>query len=164
MSLHDPLAPPPNPGAATVADLQAMDGAQALCVMLFRDWFAGSEGRARVEGVFVEAFGPDAGTMACDAWAELSALLTARTRRPVMRHAMTCRCVGADEAVVAQVLSLAARGEREDAMLVLSLLVPGDRLLSAVDVAERAGIALLRLAACWRRDHRAATAPSPSIH
>ena len=164
MSLHDPLDPLPNPGAATVADLQSMDGAQALGVMLFRDWFDGPAGRARVESVFAEAFGPAGGDMARDAWSDLAALLAAGVRRPVMRHAVTCRCVGADEAVVAQVLTLAARGEREDAMLVLSLLVPGDRLLAAMQVAERAGLALLRLTACWRRDHRAATAPSRRLH
>ncbi|WP_299650775.1 hypothetical protein [uncultured Jannaschia sp.] len=164
MSLHDPLTPPPNPGAATVADLQAMDGAQALGVMLLRDWFDGPEGRTRVEGVFAEAFGPAGGDMAREAWADFAALLTSGTRRPVMRHAVTCRCVGADEAVIAQVVTLAARGEREDAMFVLSLLVPGDRLLSAVQTAERAGIALLRLTAGWRRDHRVATAPSRQIH
>ena len=164
MSLHDPLDPLPNPGAATVADLQSMDGAQALGVMLFRDWFDGPAGRARVESVFAEAFGPAGGDMARDAWSDLAALLAAGVRRPVMRHAVTCRCVGADEAVVAQVLTLAARGEREDAMLVLSLLVPGDRLLAAVQVAERAGLALLRLTACWRRDHRAASAPARRLH
>ena len=73
-----------------------------------------------------------------------------------MRHASGCRCVGSDEAVIVQVLHLAATGEREDAMLVLVLLVQGDRLLPALRVAERAGSVVLRLASIWRR-----TMPAP---
>ncbi len=78
-----------------------------------------------------------------------------------MRHAVTCRCVGADEAVIAQVLSLAARGEREDAMLILSLLVAGDRLLPAVHIAQQAGLVVLRLSTRWRCG---ASAPADTRH
>ena len=45
---------------------------------------------------------------------------------------------------MAQVLTLAALTEREDAMLTLSLLVPADRLLPALHSAEQAGLAIIR--------------------
>lgn len=153
MSAYRPIPPVPtvpNPGGATVTDLGAMEGSQALSVMVLRDWFDGPQGRARVGATFAEVLGAAAAAPAIAAWTELGDLISDGTRRPVMRHAVTCRCVGADEAVIAQALSLAARGEREDAMLILSLLVAGDRLLPAVHVAQQAGLAVLRLATRWR--------------
>lgn len=156
MTLHNPLSPPhgalPGPGAATVGDIRRMDGAQALAVMLLRDWFDGPDGRGRVARTFERALGPLAGPAAHQAWSEVMDVLSRDVRRPVMRHALSCRRVGADEAVIAHVLALAARGEREDAMLILSLLVPGDRLILTIHAAERAGLALMRVAL---RDRRA---------
>jgi hypothetical protein len=159
MSLHDPISPAPasRTGGETVADLHAMEGPQALAVMMLRDWFDGAEGRSRVADTLRDELGPVAGAAATEAWCDLGALIEHGTRRPVMRHAVTCRCVGADEAVLALVMMQAARGEREDAMLVLSLLVAGERLMTAVRAAERAGRACLQVSARWR----AAAAPGP---
>ncbi|WP_371155174.1 hypothetical protein [Jannaschia sp. 2305UL9-9] len=149
MTIHDPLSPASqstgNPGGATVADLRALDSLQSLIVLMFRDWCDGPDGQQRVTQVFQGALGRLPGDTGLAAWIEMMAILSDDVRRPVMRHALTCRCVGADEAVIAQVLSLAGQGEREEAMLVLSLLVSGDRLLMAVNAAERAGLACMRI-------------------
>lgn len=162
MSLHDPLFPEhstrPNPGGATVADIRTLDGLQSLAILMFRDWFDGPAGRTRVEQVFEGALGTGAGVAGLDAWDEMMTVLSDGVRRPVMRHSLTCQCVGADEAVIAQVIALAGRGEREDAMLILSLLVSGERLLPAIHSAERAGRALMRINL---RDRRTA-APAPN--
>ncbi|MDB2407774.1 hypothetical protein N9W17_04535 [Jannaschia sp.] len=155
MSLHDPLFPEhftrSNPGAATVADIRTLDGFQSLTIMMLRDWFDGPAGRTRVEQVFEGALGQGAGAAGLDAWDEMMTVLSNGVRRPVMRHSLTCQCVGADEAVIAQVIALAARGEREDAMLILSLLVSGERLLPAIQSAERAGRTLMRITLLDRR-------------
>lgn len=147
----------PNPGGATVASLRALDDVQVLAVMLMRDGFDGPQGLARVHDAFVEILGKDAGPAAAEHWTGFARFLLAHARRPLMRHALTCPCVGADEAVVAQLLHLAATGAREDAILILTLLVPADRALCAVTLAENAGLAVMRAArtAAWR--------PAPTI-
>ncbi|GIT91587.1 hypothetical protein JANAI62_20440 [Jannaschia pagri] len=139
------------PGGATVADIRTMEGDQALAVIMLRDWFDGPQGQARVSQTFLQELGAQAGAGAIDAWADFGALISDGTRRDVMRHSVNCRCVGADEAVLAQVISLAARGAREDAMLILSLLVTGERLLPAIQTVEQVGAALLRISQSWRR-------------
>jgi hypothetical protein len=127
-----------------------MDGQQALAVMMLRDWFEGRDGRERVTGTFAAELGLASARAAVTDWKAYAELIATGTRRPVMCHALHCRCVGSDEAVLAHVLCLAAEGAREDAMFVLSLLVQADRLLPALTVVERAGLAVKRLATCWR--------------
>ncbi|CAM4308631.1 hypothetical protein [Palleronia rufa] len=144
MSLQHPVndACRTNPGGAAVASLPALDGAQALSVLMYRDWFGGAEGRRRVEAVLSEALGPDRAHGALEDWDQLLEELVRHARRPLMCHHPSCQCVGADEAVFAQTLSLAAEGEREEAMLMLSLVIRADRLLVALNAAERAGRAV----------------------
>jgi hypothetical protein len=50
--------------------------------------------------------------------------------------------VGSDEAILAHFVMVAATGEREDAMLIASLLVDGPLLLPMVDAARMAGLYL----------------------
>ncbi|CUH33565.1 hypothetical protein JSE7799_00994 [Jannaschia seosinensis] len=149
-----PPKAPANPGAAPVAHLHSLGRVQALAVLLFRDWFEGPAGRARAGDLFRQGLG-SAAEGAILQWADFAEVLAANPRRPLMRHDLTCTCVGADEAVMAHVLALAAEGAREDAMLILSLLVPGDRLLPAMHAAEQAGLAVLRTAVALDRDRHA---------
>ncbi len=133
-------------GAAPVATLRDLDNMQALAVMMMRDGFCNSPGQLRVRDVFVNTLGASAGAAAAGHWAEFARFLVANARRPLMCHARACPCVGADEAVVAHLLFHAATGAREDAMLILMLLIPGDRALCAVMMAEGAGRAVMRAA------------------
>lgn len=135
-----------NPGGAAVASLRGLGQMQAMAVMMMRDGFSGPAGQQRVREVFLHTLGTEAGTAAADAWDDFAGFLLAQARRPLMRHALPCPCVGADEAVVAQILHLAATGAREDAMLTLTLLVPADRALCAEARAEAAGLAVMRAA------------------
>ncbi|MGB3553526.1 MAG: hypothetical protein WBA25_02680 [Jannaschia sp.] len=134
----------PTSGGATVADLRALPSPQALTVLFLRDWCEGPEGRKRVASVLKGALGPAQGSAACEAWDSLIGMLVGEGRRPLMRHDLGCRCVGSDEAVIANLLAVAATGAREDAMLVVSLLLPGDRLIVAAHFAEVAGLAVAR--------------------
>lgn len=145
-----PPASPVNPGAMPVAHLHGLDRVRALSVLLYRDWFEGPEGRARVGDTFRQSLGP-AAEGAILRWADFAEELAASPRRPLMRHDLTCPCVGADEAVTAHVLALAAEGAREDAILILSLIVPGERLLQAAHAAEQAGLVVLRAAIAMDR-------------
>ena len=40
-----------------------------------------------------------------------------------MRHSIECRCLGGDEACFANLVATAAEGEREDALLMATLMV-----------------------------------------
>jgi hypothetical protein len=73
-------------------------------------------------------------------------------RRPLVHHGMSCDCLGADEAVLAQFVRHAARGQREDACLMAMLLVRADVAPLAVSLAEQLG---LLIDATLRTDPRA---------
>ena len=92
----------------------------------------------------------------------LVAILAREGRRPLMRHALACRCVGSDEVVFAHLLATAAMGEREDAMLVATLLVPAPLMALAAEHARQAGLALARL--CLRRDAPAPETRHATLH
>ena len=73
-------------------------------------------------------------------------------RRPLVSHGMRCDCLGADEAVLAQFVRLAARGKREDATLMAMLMLRADIAPLAVSMAEQLG---LLIDATLRTDPRA---------
>ena len=151
---------PARRGGETVAMLDALPPTQILSILLLRDWCEGPEGRTRIAVLLEEGLGAYPGQKAAGDWDAFMRMLTERGRRPLMRHATTCRCVGADEAVIANLLELAASGERDDAMLVASLLVPGDRLLYLMVLAEAVGVAIRRTDLRLRR----ARAPARTLH
>lgn len=140
-----PTSDSQNPGGATVGDLHAIEGDRALAILMYRDWFDGTDGRERVASVFDQALGSE-GDHALATWTTLMTELVVHARRPLIRHGLSCRCIGADEAVFAQILALAMAGEREEALMILSLLIPADRSLPALHAAERCGCNLRRCA------------------
>ena len=143
-------------GGAPVGDLDALPRPQGMAVRMLRAWCEGPEAQAAVCSTFAAGLGPARGRAALAAFEALVRLLTGAGRRPLMRHGLACRCVGSDEAVFAHLLALAAMGEREDARLVASLLLPAALSDRAVDHAREAGLAMARLS--LRGD---ASAPSP---
>lgn len=145
-------------GAVAVGTLTTMDPAGALAVLLFRDWRDGPIGRERAGAVIAEALDARAARDAIGAWDALLDELDRHARRPLAAHGIGCACVGADEAIVAQALSLAARGEREDAMLIFSLIMRADRLPCVMAAAETAGRAVMRCAVAMCRCRPAGTA------
>lgn len=132
-----------NPGGETVGNLKAISGDRVLAILMYRDWFAGEDGRARISDVFRDTLAADAAHWALLSWTDLMSDITRHARRPLAFHAPHCDCIGADEAVFAQLITLAARGAREDAMLMLSLMIQADRLIVALNAAEDAGRAIL---------------------
>ena len=163
MTLHDATLSPtpdgaePDPmaGGATVGDLRHLNATRALVVMILRDWFDGRDGPDRVAILLSRTLGASQASEALTAWDDLASRLSTQARRPILRHGASCTCVGADEAVVSLALDLAAQGASEDAMMMLALLIPGDRVLGAHDAARRSGLflrrAALRLADLARR-------------
>jgi len=60
-----------------------------------------------------------------------------------MLHAITCKRIGSDESCFANFISTAATGEREDAMLISTLLVRADIGPIITSLAANFGLALM---------------------
>jgi hypothetical protein len=79
-----------------------------------------------------------------------------------MRHQPRCKCLGADEACFANLVSCATEGDREDAMLIATLMVRPDFAPHLAEAAQVFGLGLKRMALCNNR--RAAFDPPQTLH
>lgn len=140
--IHDPQISAR--GSAPVATLATVSPVEAAVVRYLRAWCEGPDGQAQVWTDLSVAFGPHAAAEGLDAFQDLLDMVLRCGRRPLMRHQQSCSCIGADEAVFAQMVLSAATGEQEDAMLIASLLVQGQALPKVTDAARRVGCLLLR--------------------
>ena len=134
----------PHHGGGAVAALDALPPPQACAVRLLREWCDGTGGASP------PGFG------------ELARLIVHEGRRPLLRRHAACPCVGSDEAVFAHLLAVAATGDREDAMMIASLLVPADRMGMAAHLAQIAGLAIVR--ACLIASAAETRPPSEPLH
>ena len=133
-------------GGSPVAQIDAMPAAEARLIRYLRAWCDGEKGQARVLDELSCAFGTEGARHEVTAFSELMTLIARYGRRPLTRHHSTCLRVGSDEAVFANFVMTAATGEREDAMMVASLLVRGDLICPLVGAAQRVGLTVARLA------------------
>lgn len=62
-----------------------------------------------------------------------------------MRHSVQCKCLGADESCFANFIATAATGDRDDAMLIATLLVRPDVAPLITALATDFGLALVRM-------------------
>ena len=109
-------------GAATVGQLSAIPPWEAMLVRHLRLWCEGEQGRTLVQRDLASM--TDAGS-AQNTAGLLDALVQAlarNCRRPLVRHGVHCDCLGADEAVFAQIASSASGGALDDAALMCGLL------------------------------------------
>lgn len=125
----------PSPGGRPVGRLDALPPLPGLAVRALRRWCdEGPMALAR------DLAGPEA----ADAFDALCRHCLAACRRPLMRHGAGCPCLGADEAVFARLVELAAEGAREEALWIACALVRPEAALSLLALAEQAGLALAR--------------------
>ena len=131
-------------GAAVglVGELGLIETGAVLC---FRLWFSGAETRRQIEADFAASLGAAHGRQALNVLRELCELCVEHGRRPLMRHKIDCRCLGADEACLANLIAAASEGEREDAMLLATLIVRPDVAPWLVGLAETFGLALRQM-------------------
>ncbi len=131
-------------GATPVGALDALPPAEAAAVRWLRLWCEGPDGWAAMRAEMDALVGVRRAAALAETF-DLTCRLTLEfRRRPLMRHAAACPCLGADEAAFAHFLTLAGIGEREEAMLVAILLVRADMAPVLVDTAGRAGLAIHR--------------------
>jgi len=146
-------------GGAPVGLIEELPPEEALAIRLIRLWGDSAEGQAEVWNAFARSFGAQAGAERLKAFERFLSMLTGFARRPVMRHCPGCRCLGADEAVIANLLGAAAGQEHEDAALIATLLVRADIAIPLVRHAEAVGLAFRQLA-----DRKDPPWPAPPLH
>jgi len=132
-------------GAAAVAVIDDFDGLTAAAVIYLRMWCEGPETQTNVMNDLINTLGRGRGHNAVAAFAELCSMCVRHGRRPLCRHGLNCRCVGADEASFAHFVASAADGEREDAMMIAMLLVRPDMAPALTSLAADFGLALKQM-------------------
>ena len=140
MSAHDRRI-----GGSAVGQMTHLDDLSACTVIYLRLWSDGPDGQAAVWNDLARGLGAARGRAALATFETLVGLLGQHGRRPLMRHAATCACIGADEACFANFIATATTGEREDALLMAMLLVRPDVAPQLCAVAMDFGIALKQM-------------------
>ena len=141
-----------NRGGVPVGFVTELDGIEAASVIYLRLWCEGPGAQAQVQSDFASGLGPDLGRKALKSFEDLCALCTRHGRRPLMRHSVQCKCLGADESCFANFIAAAATGDREDAMLIATLLVRPDVAPLIASLAADVGRAFMRMRLSAPRD------------
>ena len=134
-----------NRGRAPVGFITELDGIEAAAVIYLRLWCDGPDAQAQVWNDFASELGPENGRKALKSFEDLSALCKRFGRRPLMRHSVQCKCLGADESCFANFVATAATGDREDAMLLATLLVRPDVAPMIASLAADVGLAFMQM-------------------
>jgi len=133
-------------GGAPVGYISELEPVEAAAVLYLRLWNDGPEKQAQMWNDLACVLGPSEGKQALRAFEELCRLCVRHGRRPLMRHSLRCKCLGADESCFANFIGAASDGDREDAMLIATTIVRADLAPSLVGLAESFGLALKRMA------------------
>lgn len=149
-------------GGTAVGVIADLDAIEAASVIYLRLWHDGPEAQAQVWNDFASMLGQQHGRKTLHAFEELCALCARHGRRPLVRHAVHCKCVGSDESCFANFVATAATGQREDAMLIATLLVRADVAPLIASLAAQFGLALHRMQLCAPRDLHGMSANQPA--
>lgn len=136
----------PHRGGAPVGFITELGPVEAGAVLYLRLWCAGPDAQAQVWNDFATALGAETGRKALKSFESLCELCVRHGRRPLMRHRVGCKCLGADESCFANFIGYASDGEREDALLIATTLVRPDMAPALVGYAQQFGLALRRMA------------------
>lgn len=132
-------------GAAPVGHMTELGPVEAGAILYLRLWSDGPDAQTQVWNDFATALGPVQGRKVLKSFEALCALCARHGRRPLIRHNVTCNCVGADESCFANFIGYASEGAREDAMLIAVNIVRPDVAGTLVGLAEDFGFALKRM-------------------
>lgn len=149
-------------GGAPVGLLSELDGIEAASVVYLRLWCDGPDAQANVWSDFAARLGPDQGRHALKSFESLCNLCAKHGRRPLVRHSVQCKCLGSDESCFANFIAVAASGDREDAMMIATLLVRSDVAPLITALATDFGHALMRMCRPIPKDMRNAAHSSCS--
>lgn len=145
MNRSDPTQAQQNRGGAAVGYITELDGLEAAAVIYLRLWCNGADSQMQVRRDLLCTLGPEQGAHALQSFVQLCDLCARHGRRPLMRHSVQCKCLGADESCFANFIKSAAVGEREDAMLIATLIVRADVAPLVTSLAATFGLALKQM-------------------
>ncbi len=131
--------------AAPTPSLRQMDDLNACCVIYLRLWCDGPEGRAAVRRDLTNGLGPRRAGTAIEAFETVITLLSQHHQRKLMRYAVDCPCLGADEAAFAQFIATAATGEREEALWLAMDLIRADMAMHLTAAASAFGLRIAQM-------------------
>ncbi|MFV0475781.1 MAG: hypothetical protein ACK5MQ_16480 [Pikeienuella sp.] len=149
-------------GGAPVGHLDELPDLEAAAILYLRFWLAGDALRERARADLHATLGSGDGDQATEALQGLVEMISRHARRPLMRHQPGCRCFGGDEAAFANFIGAAAHGQREDAILIATLIFRADMAFISVSLAERLGIHLKRLTSRLGTGALPAAQPAPA--
>ena len=132
-------------GGRAIGYIADLDHVEAATVIYLRLWASGPSGQTDIWQDMATALGPKKAEKALDAFGQLLKLCARYSRRPLMHHNISCKCLGADEACFATFISAAASGDRDDAMLMATLLVRPDVAPLITSLATNFGLALKQM-------------------
>jgi len=132
-------------GAAPVGHISELPGLEAASVIYFRLWCEGPERQQEVWSDFHACLGETQANEVSHSFHELCSLCCLHGRRPLMRHSIGCKCLGADESCFANFVAAAAEGDREDALLMATLIVRPDMAPMITSLATQVGLAMKRM-------------------
>lgn len=136
----------PHRGGAPVGYVTELGPVEAGAVLYLRLWCEGPDAQAQVWSDFATALGSEGGRKALKSFECLCDMCVRHGRRPLMRHHVTCKCLGADESCFANFIGYASEGAREDALLIATTIVSPDMAPALVGLAQDFGLALKRMA------------------
>lgn len=141
-----------NRGGAPVGHIAHLGPVEAGAVMYLRLWSEGPFAHSQMREDFTVALGSARAQSAVKSFVDLCDLMSVHGRRPLMRHQVTCRCLGADEAWFANFIGYASEREREEAALIATMIVKAKVAPVLAGLAEDFGLALRSLVAHGRTD------------
>lgn len=141
-----------NRGGVPVGLITELNGIQAASVIYLRLWCDGPAAQSRMCADFSSKLGPVQGRKAIQAFEQLCSLCAKHGRRPLLRHSVQCKCIGSDESCFANFIATATEGDREDAMLIATLLVRADVAPLIAALATDVGLALKQMQLTAPRD------------
>jgi hypothetical protein len=141
-----------------------LDSIEAASVIYLRLWCDGPDAQLQVCSDFTNGLGDDQGRKAFQSFEELCTLCARHGRRPLMRHSIQCKCIGADESCFANFVATATDGDREDALLMATLLVRPDVAPLIASLANNFGLALKRMHLAAPHDITTINPSSQTLH
>jgi hypothetical protein len=153
-----------NRGGAPVGHLTDLDAIAAASVIYLRMWCDGPEHQQQVREDLSATLGHERGHKALQSFEDLCGMCARHGRRPLMRHAVQCKCIGADEACFANFIATAVDGDRDDTLLIATLLVRPDVAPIVASLATDFGIALKQMNLAAPRDMTAQHSFQTTLH
>lgn len=118
--MNDPQA---QRGGEAVGMISTFAPWEVALIKTLRLWCDGHDGQIRIRRDLALVMTEAEADRRFEFFEDLVRTILCYARRPLVRHDFDCRCVGADEAVFANLVRTAATGDLGDAVLIATLMV-----------------------------------------